>query len=328
MTAHVSSTGKQNNKIRLKNDKVNLSEDSTATFEELKFLEGSSQNLLRVRFTLDVELSIINDNEIKQTTSVTLTSDPSEPLVIMVHQSQWQESEKMLLVYEALSRGPDQHKRLLVNRTRLFNALQSRIQMIFRSSVRHPSSRNCVEHPVPPLFRREMQFMINRWCHKKVEFGEDDIFELWNWVGSALYIVKDHRRNLLLWRDGVIAGFLEHSDTERLLSEHPQGTAIIRFSPDVQGRFCISFVRSENRDIGHYLLKHEESKRKVSDFIAPFQCISSVLVAIKQGRSLQDLVFQRVGKEDILKTYNPKHKRSIVRHNPNTFSAYNVHNLW
>lgn len=63
----------------------------------------------------------------------------------------------------------------------------------------------------------------------------DRNFTLWEWFHAAMKLARQHLRDL--WLDNRIIGFIDRSETQKILSKCPAGTFLIRFSESTLGKF-------------------------------------------------------------------------------------------
>ena len=103
--------------------------------------------------------------------------------------------------------------------------------------------------------------------------GVCSIYHCFNMLTSRLIVnlqlVRYQRHVVQLWEEGLIYGFMGRNDIDAVLSGHPPGSFIIRFSERHAGQFAVSYVVSRG-DIRHYLIKSNDTagaKITLPDFL-------------------------------------------------------------
>lgn len=293
--------------VRVANNTEPVNGDLTATFSNLIFQDGSWQKLAHLQFQVEVKLGIrgLPQSEV----TAVLCSEFSSPLVVMVHQTQWAESEKQLLLEYAL-RNPLSPAPSQCSLPFLCNTLRKRIRSITYSQDCFLTEEDNIPFVVP-FSREEVEEVVyyHMLLRMKQAINEEDISSLWSSLGAYISSVRDPRRNFRLWRDGIIVGFMSDRKAEDVLFTHGvPGSALIRFSADAQGMLTVS-RRSRKRDVvKHVHLSETESRRKAcmsvlkkksaTDFVVARRCVTG-----------SEREYMRMSKMQLQNTYISRSRR-------------------
>ena len=301
--------------------KRNQKDELEAVFTNLLFRDGSSQKLARLQFSLRVRLVFTHPaSKYKLTKESTLLSELSAPLVVMVHQTQWMDSEKLLVLHEALDNSAgSQESDCTVRRMKccsaalLCNVLRERQMTLCLAQNSLLSVKPEKKETSIPLTGEEAQQLVSQYQQNSTheELYEEDIVAIWKSVGPYFSVVRDARRNFPLWRDGVIVGFMSEAQAERVLQNFGQpGLALIRFSSKMRGAFAISYISSSNL-ISHLELSESDARRKACMSVLKIDAVSSVLFVQRSVQS-ETRKFATMTKQDLQVKYISRSRRIVL----------------
>lgn len=292
--AHPVSAVTHNRKIRVENSSTPMM-NHRASFDHLRFIDGSHQNLLRLRFSVEVEAR----SPLHGLQRFIVTSALSEPLVVMVHQSQWTESERLLVVHACLANDKDNHRRLATTTEKFCNVVRRRLYLLcLTQNAALKNSSFC--RTVVPVCKDEITEAVSAQM-SQAQLGEENIIEIWKALAAYYASVRDPRRNFRLWRDGVICGFMTDTMAEEcLLKFGSPGSAILRFSPTTPGKFIASWYKPTTKAIEHLPLSPTDCRRKLSSAVLKMKSVTSVLYI---NRSESNRSFGVMSRTDVKELY-------------------------
>jgi len=121
------------------------------------------------------------------------------------------------------------------------------------------------------LLLEERDYILIQLGEDKAHYKKEDIEGFWDWFGASFFLLRDVTKNLPLWANGIILGFISKQKAEDILHGKPQGTFLIRFSRQMPHRFCISYVSTNNNNnqftIQHSLLPDEDCKLNLAELL-------------------------------------------------------------
>jgi len=274
-------------------------EDGVANFNDLIFPFGTRKKFIHLRFKMDVQMGAVK---------ATIESNMSEPVIVKTNESQWQESEGILLRHEAFGNA------LEVSWFRFANALQRRYLM---------ATKQDRQKPVRPLSIQDLYYLYHiKFSATTMPSHNTSIttkqFEtFWAWFGPGLYRIRYQRHLSPMWVRGLICGFISRVEAEAILENASRGAFIIRFSEQCPGQFAIAYVPiddnpSSNGPFGamgsmapggntstghgrvrHYLMQRDDifgSKKTLADFLGSARNFSHIVQIVDhptKGRIFQ-----------------------------------------
>jgi hypothetical protein len=238
-----------------------------------------------------------------------IESNSSEPVIVKTNENQWQESEGVLLRYEAFGNSME------VTWGKFANALQR----CYLSATKQDR-----QNPVRPLTVQDLcylyhiKFTSNSYPTTETIITVKQYDNFWTWFGPGLERIRYQRHLCELWEKGFICGFISRSEAETILENASPGAFIIRFSEQCPGQFAIAYVPLEDNSgaewtegksngqgrVRHYLMQRDDvfgSKKTLADFLGDATSLSHIVQVIDnppKGR-----IFQQWDKNKVLNDY-------------------------
>uniref|UniRef100_A0A6B2KZR9 Signal transducer and activator of transcription n=1 Tax=Arcella intermedia TaxID=1963864 RepID=A0A6B2KZR9_9EUKA len=293
--------------------------DGSATFNDLVFPLGTRKKFIFVKFKVEVQMGPIK---------TTIESPLSEPIIVKTNENQWQESEGLLLQYEAFGNGQE------VSWCRFANALQRRYIM---------ATKQDRQNPVRPLSQQDLLYLYHaKFNPHGVPTQQTTItlkqFEnFWQWFGAGLYRIRYQRHLCTLWVRGFICGFINRNEAENILENASPGTFILRFSEQCPGQFAIAYIPIDDNPgsngplgalgnvgtsgqgrVRHYLMQRDDifgAKKTLADFLGSAKNFSQIVQIV--DHPTQGRIFQQCDKNSNLSEFYSK------RGSDNTFGYEN-----
>lgn len=211
-------------------------EDGYATFFDLRFDKPTRLNIAHLFFS--VRLRFMADEKLG--TSLQIRSDPSAPFIVITNESQWGDSEGLLMKIKVFGDQNEVPWEYLCNH----------IQYHFIRSTRQDSVK-----PDRPLSLFDLNYLARRSFNDKRMITKDDYDQFWNWFGLVCRRIRHQLPFHSLWMKGLVWGFISRKDSERVMESEPPGTFLIRFSESNPGKIVVSYVKwGPLSEIGHFLL--------------------------------------------------------------------------
>jgi hypothetical protein len=211
-------------------------EEGYATFFDLRFDKPTRLNIAHLFFS--VRLRFMADE--KMGTSLQMRSDPSSPFIVITNESQWGDSEGMLMKLRVFGDQSEVQWEYLCNM----------IQYHFIRSTRQDSVK-----PDRPLSLCDLNYLARKAFHDKKMINKEDYDQFWNWFGLVCRRIRHQLPFHSLWMKGFVLGFISRKDSEKILECEAPGTFLIRFSESNHGKIVISYVKwTPQIEIGHFLL--------------------------------------------------------------------------
>jgi SH2 domain len=256
-----------------------------ARFERLSFQSTARQQLLCVRFDV-AELGL---------------SARSEPTMVMSRVSaQWLGAEQRLLMRQLFGSGGAGAQ---LTWPHFVNTLQVHMFRVCDSTMR-------------PLCVAELDYLrtLANVGGERMALGVADVERLWTqFFGPSYQLMRDTRKNLPLWLNGFVCGFVSRDQAERMLSSHDAKTFLVRFSANNGGRPCLAFVKSD-RTIGHFLLQPADTEQKLADFLAPHSRLGAAL-QMTIDRDTLEARTAPIAKRQLVIDFASKAKRDLLDNN-------------
>jgi hypothetical protein len=217
-----------------------LNEEGFATFSDLQFERPTRLNMANLYFSVNVRF--IGD-EIHPPHVRVIRSDPSAPFVVITNESQWGDSEGILMAQKIF--GSQSSK---VNWPNLAN----HIQLHFIRSTRQDLIK-----PERPLSQNDLNYLARTLFDNRREITKEEFNKFWDWFGLACRRIRHQLPFHTLWMKGLVFGFISRPEAEILLKNEDPGTFLIRFSVTSPGKLVLSYVkydRQKHKEISHFLL--------------------------------------------------------------------------
>lgn len=182
-----------------------------------------------------------------------IQSEASAPFIVFTNESQWEESEAILLKKECFPTNEIQ-----------FQRFANYLQMHFlRSTRQDPYS------PERALSIHDLNYIARSKFADKSIITKNDFDEFLKWFGKVLRKIRHQQTFHTLWAKGLVYGFISRQESEKLLKNYPDGTFLVRFSESAFGKVVITSVhdgekRNSPREYHHFLIspgKHESPFR-------------------------------------------------------------------
>ena len=233
----VSEDSKKGEEVFMTGEKA-LDEEGYATFYDLKFEKATRLNVAHLYF--DVRVRFLSEEA-----PITLQSPASSPFVVITNESQWGDSEGMLMGLKAFSEG-----------TITWQYMANLIQTHFLRSTRQD-----VTKPERPLSLSDLNFLAKWRFQDKTTITKAAYEDFWAWFGLACRRIRHQFPFHSLWMKGLILGLISRDDAESLLKGERVGTFVIRFSETNPGKIVLSYVKEEDgggpgRKVSHFLLAY------------------------------------------------------------------------
>jgi hypothetical protein len=176
---------------------------------------------------------------------VVLPPIASRPFVVISHESQLQESLKMLFIMEVFGQLDNAHWFAVANELNIFFL---------------KATRQNLATPIRGLSDKDLDFI-----HRRMLGGTDliplQVFsQFWdNWFGMVLRELRYKKHMLSMWFMGLIYGFMEKDSITSFLGNFNAGTFLMRFSESKAGSIAVNTVSVQRQKITNYLIKAEET---------------------------------------------------------------------
>eukprot|EP00002_Diphylleia_rotans_P033899 TRINITY_DN7248_c0_g1_i1.p1 TRINITY_DN7248_c0_g1~~TRINITY_DN7248_c0_g1_i1.p1 ORF type:complete len:1468 (+),score=271.04 TRINITY_DN7248_c0_g1_i1:61-4464(+) len=222
-------------------------------------LQADSQTV-----TVDVESITIREQKVRKIClhfcvevvaegkRIQILSDPSNPMLLITHSSQWSDAFRDIVVDESFA-----HKDIITFET-LANVLT-------RHFVHSLSTAD--ESPDRPLSREDLEFIHTRKLDGKSTVGREKFLSFWIYFGTVMSTLRKERIRKL-WTEGLIFPFLDINSANDLLSSTEAGTAMLRLSSSKPGCLVLSVRKTD--DIIIHIMIHPDKigyRRDVLDVL-------------------------------------------------------------
>jgi hypothetical protein len=180
-------------------------------------------------------------------------SAPSEPVLIITHESQWMEAESKMLKLEGF------REQKLAPWQRLANIIHLRYLRTTRQDLKTTDRR---------LTLSDLHYFYHRFfMATSVNVPKFDRFLQWFMPVLQQIRFKKHIRPM--WLQGLIFGFIDKEKCNRTLAAFEEGTFLLRFSESSPGQFAVAYVSDDVHErVKHYLVKPEDiAAMSLADFI-------------------------------------------------------------
>lgn len=221
-------------------------EKKIAVFPQLRLATSSRMNLCAFVFSVDVTVA---DNR----APVTVRSAPSEPFIVLTHESQWAEGEIKSTMVHAVRDAK------VVSWPGFANVLHARYLR---------ASKQDFKNPERPLSMADLQYMYLRFV-ASTQVTVQQATRFLSWFSPVLQQIRFRRHVRTMWVAGIIFGFIDKDKCNQTLAPFPEGTFLLRFSESSPGLFAVAYVSDDLHErIKHYLVKQEDiAQKSLPDFI-------------------------------------------------------------
>lgn len=245
-----------------KMDKADVDQDEApmepfakqALFQHVRPTTSTRMNLAHLEFECTVavgEQYVCGGSEVEATDGLHVRHDayhlqslPTEPFIIITHESQWVEAASKLIVHDAF--GADLAR--TISWQRFMNVVHLHY---FRASRQELKSAVRKLNPMDMLYFFNRFFASSTVTHAKA-------LEFLRWFAPAMAALRFKKQVQPMWLSGCICGFIDKERCNRALSLLPEGTFLIRFSESSPGQFAVAYVSDDPRErVKHYLVKPE-----------------------------------------------------------------------
>jgi hypothetical protein len=264
------------------------SHDREANFEELTFDKGTRLQQVTVKFNQQIKVQGASG----AASAEHLESNTSEPFIVTTHENQWAQAEGVLF----------EHTLFLQQMSVPWPLFANAFQILYLRSTRQES-----ESVKRPLCVEEFGYLHGKLGGKRA-IERSAWNELWKKLQDCLRKIRFAKHLCEMWNEGAIAGFINRTDTERVLCNEPVGAFMVRFSDSTDGSFVISYV-NDDKSIKHYLVTEQDTSTKMSlaEFVrAHPRLVYLVKVGVHANTGLRTT--HRELKETALSKYYGKNK--------------------
>mmetsp|Transcript_16692 Transcript_16692/g.23195 ORF Transcript_16692/g.23195 Transcript_16692/m.23195 type:complete len:592 (-) Transcript_16692:663-2438(-) len=267
-------------------EKLINAETGIATFNDLKFPNGTRLKSIRVKFTSKIT---VQDSK-QHIHHLSIETNPTNPIVVKTNENQWHEAEGILLKKTAFG------GQLEIYWPRLANWVQRRYLIATKQNL---------QTPVRPLSSYDLHYMHRLKFENKPVISQKDFDNFWTWFGPLLHKIRYQRHICTLWTRGFIAGFLTREEVDAVLKNEQIGTFLVRFSERTEA-FVVSYQSSEG--VKHYLLKADDThgaKKTLPDFLRDYRDFVCIL-QLWTDKNSDKRILKRCDKDSTLKEYYSK----------------------
>jgi hypothetical protein len=238
----------------------------TVQFTELLFPQGTRKKTIHLKFQVSAQIQLPGASK---PLLYHLESPATPPFIVKTNENQWDESEGLLLKSEVFAPPSTTTESTWCQ---FCNALQRRYLL---ATKQDPLA------PIRPLALQDMHYLFQVKFSSNIGVAapandtpvSSKVYDnFWAWFGPGLHKIRYQRHMCPLWVRGLICGFLQRGETERVLQSAPPGSFLLRLSERVEGKFALDYVVLDNneRKICHYLISSDDvigPKKTLPDFL-------------------------------------------------------------
>lgn len=262
---------------------------------------------LRVRLTngsrmLPVTLKVAMGVSYGAGATLTLETLASDPFVVITNESQFEESNGILLQYLAFRNGERArwgHFANVVHEHFLRATKQAALITEDPQSMAAPAGTATgtgtgtgtgAECAVRVLSVSELEYIHTRFFRGRAEVTVAQFADFWAWFGKLLVRLRSARQVASLWREGLLWAFSSRQDIEDALLRQPPGTFVVRLSERHAGHFAVAY-RTPGRPVRHYLIRSEEisAQKTLPDFLSEASDLTTILRVLHNDYGEQPL---------------------------------------
>mmetsp|Transcript_7501 Transcript_7501/g.21340 ORF Transcript_7501/g.21340 Transcript_7501/m.21340 type:complete len:783 (+) Transcript_7501:97-2445(+) len=279
-------------------DTVAMDTHGFASFYNLKFSKATRKKVARLQFSVTAEFTLEGGRE-KHV--LPIQSESSAPFIVFTNESQWEESESILLKKEAFPSNE-------VSFARFANYLQMHF---LRSTRQDPFS------PERALSLHDLNYLARAKLGDKDVITKSDFDEFLKWFGKVLRKIRHQQNFHTLWVKGLVYGFIGRGSSEKLLAGRDDGTFLVRFSESESGKVVITSVHKKKdgrktvESFQHFLIapgKHE-SPFRLLDIIKQQSKYTKVVVVSPEFCAKHETTMTEVPKDEAFKAYYLKKEK-------------------
>jgi hypothetical protein len=227
---------------------VAFSEGRVATFGTLKFAKPSRQR--PVSLWLECELRT------KSGAVVKLQSAPSHAMLAYAHQKQLASSCEILL----------KHYTFREKQSVPWPSLCNSLREFFCARLHHRSEEPGATRSLVGLSAGDLEYIRSKFFGRAQQIKADQTDDFLQFIGPLFFSLIINRSYVDLWNEGYLAGFVGRDALN--LTEHGQGSFLLRFSTQMPGEIVISFVGGGVTK--HYLVNESDVSPKSRQTLAAF----------------------------------------------------------
>jgi hypothetical protein len=292
---HDAGQSKQKSDVVMKNQTKRMvdgeSHDREANFEQLTFDKGTRLQQVTLKFNQQIKVQGASG----AASAEHLESNTSEPFIVTTHENQWAQAEGALF----------EHTLFLQQMSVPWPLFANAFQILYLRSTRQEA-----DGVKRPLCVEEFGYLHAKLGGKRV-IERSAWNELWKKLQDCLRKIRFAKHLCEMWNEGAIAGFVNRTDTERVLHAEPVGAFMVRFSDSTDGSFVISYVNEDDtgKSIKHYLVTEQDTstKKSLAEFVrAHPRLVYLVKVGVHGNTGLRTT--HRELKEAALSKYYGKNK--------------------
>lgn len=217
-----------------------------ATFSALKAAASTRMNFVTLQFGTQVRVG--------GTAPQVVHSEPSTPLIVISHESQWVEAETKLSMAQSFGRHAKS-----VSWQKFANVVHLRFLRVSKQDLKAVHRK---------LTLSDFSYFYDRFFGTTmVNLMQASKFYAWFIPAMQRICFKRHVRPM--WVSGLIFGFIDKQKCNRTLADFAEGTFLLRFSESSPGLFAIAYVSDDLHDrVKHYLVKADDIRElTLADFI-------------------------------------------------------------
>lgn len=205
-------------------DSVDMDDHGFASFYSLKFDKATRKRVAKLQFSMDATISTP-----KGSLQTPIQSESSSPFIVFTNESQWEESESILLKKDCFTQPEIS-----------FERLANFLQIHFLRSTRQDPTK-----PDRGLSIHDLNYLARQRFENKRVLTKSDVDTFLLWFGKVVRRIRHHQSFHTLWVKGLVYGFISRDECERLLETKPPGTFLIRFSETAVSKVVISSVHGD-----------------------------------------------------------------------------------
>jgi hypothetical protein len=292
---HDAGQSKQKSDVVMKNQTKRMvdgeSHDREANFEQLTFDKGTRLQQVTLKFNQQIKVQGASG----AASAEHLESNTSEAFIVTTHENQWAQAEGALF----------EHTLFLQQMSVPWPLFANAFQILYLRSTRQEA-----DGVKRPLCVEEFGYLHAKLGGKRA-IERSAWNELWKKLQDCLRKIRFAKHLCEMWNEGAIAGFVNRTDTERVLQAEPVGAFMVRFSDSTDGSFVISYVNEDEsgKSIKHYLVTEQDTstKKSLAEFVrAHPRLVYLVKVGVHGNTGLRTT--HRELKEAALSKYYGKNK--------------------
>lgn len=175
----------------------------------------------------------------------------SVPIVVIVHGNQEPPSWATITWDNANELLNPERESFLVSTSLSWNQLSHAINMKYIQYTDRQLTAENLHYLCEKILKKKLTYpttgdeLFVSWA----QFAKDPLpertFTFWEWFYSTMKVTQEHFKKL--WSDGKIMGFIDKTDSEKLLERSEIGTFILRFSDSELGMYLTHYLKLVQR---------------------------------------------------------------------------------